>query len=286
VGTASEISFLDVSTVPPNRIYYGTSLGKLYRLDNANTGNPVPVEITGTDFPVNAFIAYIDIDPENADRVMVTFSNYGVQSLFHTSDGGATWIAVGGNLEEFPDGSGNGPSIRCTKKLSFQGKKIIFAGTSCGLFSTRELKGDSTVWIKEGAISIGNVIVDMIDARTTDGFIAVGTHGNGVYSTYFNPSAGTGEITGGTSLRIGNVFPDPVRDQMKVTVDAREPIRLKAALYSNDGRLVACLQEQAIHAGRQVVSYACGDIPAGVYLLSLECGKDRVVRKAVIDPRR
>ncbi|TRZ75809.1 MAG: exo-alpha-sialidase, partial [Bacteroidetes bacterium] len=184
VGTASEISYLAISQTPANRLYYGTNLGRVYRLDNANTGNPVPVEITGSSFPLNAFVAFIDIDPDDADRLLVTFSNYGVQSLFHSTDGGSTWTAVGGNLEEFPDGSGNGPSIRCTKKLLYQGKKIIFAGTSCGLFSTTELKGDSTVWVKEGATTIGNVIIDMIDARQTDGFIAIGTHGNGVYSAY------------------------------------------------------------------------------------------------------
>ena len=99
VGSAAEISCLALSIFPPNRLYYGTNLGKVYRLDNANTGNPVPTEITGSGFPVNAFVADIDTDPDNADRLMVTFSNYGVQSLFHSIDGGVTWTAVGGNLE-------------------------------------------------------------------------------------------------------------------------------------------------------------------------------------------
>jgi hypothetical protein len=145
---------------------------------------------------------------------MVTFSNYGVQSLFHSIDGGTTWTSAGGNLEEFPDGSGVGPSIRCTKKLTYQGKKIIFAGTSCGLYSTTELKGDSTVWLKEGAASIGNVIVDMIEARQTDGFIAIGTHGNGVYSAYYNPMA---EVKEASDL-ISSVrnYPNPFRDKSTV----------------------------------------------------------------------
>jgi photosystem II stability/assembly factor-like uncharacterized protein len=281
VGSASEISYIAVSTLPANRLYYGTNLGKVYRMDNANTGNPIPVNITGTDFPVNAFVAFIDIDPDNADRVMVTFSNYGVQSLFHTSDGGTTWATVGGNLEEFPDGSGNGPSIRCTKKLMFQGKKIVFAGTSSGLFSTRELKGDSTVWVKEGATTIGNVIVDDIDARQTDGFIAIGTHGNGVYSAYFDPSASIDELPGSDAFRVGNIFPNPVQDIARVEITSTKSVQLKIALYSNAGMLVKTYPDKAIYGGNQLLSLPLGELPAGVYYLKLNDGKSVVVKKII-----
>ncbi len=282
VGTASEISFLSISTFPPNRLYYGTNLGKVYRLDNANTGNPVPVEITGNGFPANAFVADIDIDPDNADRLMVTFSNYGVQSLFHSTDGGSTWTAVGGNLEEFPDGSGNGPSIRCTKKLLYHGKKIIFAGTSCGLFSTTELNGDSTIWMKEGATTIGNVIIDMVDSRQTDGFIAIGTHGNGVYSAFYNPSAGMEESGENPSFQVGTVFPNPVRNEAQVTLIAEKPVNLKTALYSNSGKLVKSFGEKTIHPGKQNLSFQFRDLPVGVYFLTFDDGKVKILRKIVI----
>jgi hypothetical protein len=281
VGSAAEISFLSVSVAPANRLYYGTSLGKVYRLDNANTGNPVPVEITGGAFPQNAFVSYIDIDPDNADHLMVTFSNYGVQSLFHSQDGGSTWTAVGGNLEENPDGSGSGPSIRCTKKLLFQGQKIILAGTSCGLFSTRELKGDSTVWVKEGATSIGNVIVDDIDARQTDGFIAIATHGNGVYSAWYNPAAGMVEPVGHASLQVGNIFPNPVQDQAQAEVAAGSTQEIGVTVYSGAGKQVQPECLYTIKPGRQQVAIRMGNLPAGVYYLVFDNGKEKVTRKAV-----
>lgn len=281
VGTASEISYIAISKVPANRLYYGTNLGKVYRLDNAHTGDPVPTDITGSKFPVNAFVGCIDIDPDNADNLMVTFSNYGVQSLFHSTDAGTSWTAVGGNLEEYPDGSGNGPSIRCTKKLFSQGKKIIFAGTSCGLFSTHILKGDSTVWMKEGAASIGNVIIDMIDARNTDGFIAIGTHGNGVYSAYYNPAAGIEPAPGTSTLIVGNFFPDPVRDRSRVEVDAKEPFDLHVKLYANNGRAVRTMAGRTIRPGKQTLDFEFGDLSSGVYYMTFDNGKSRVVRKFV-----
>jgi hypothetical protein len=221
------------------------------------------------------------VDVDNASHVMVSFSNYGVQSLFHTTDGGTTWTAVGGNLEQFPDGSGNGPSVRCTKKLFFQGEKIIFAGTSCGLFSTRELKGDSTVWVKEGAMSIGNVIVDDIDARQTDGFIAIGTHGNGVYSTWFNPSAGIDETHGNQSFTVGDIFPNPVQDFALVEIGSKLSGNLKISLYSNSGKLVQTYPDKTIYPGHQTLSLPFGDLTAGIYYLMLNDGKSVVAKKII-----
>jgi len=282
VGSASELSYLAVSVFPPNRLYYGTSMGRLYRLDGANTGNPVPSEITGNTFPPDAFVSCIDIDPDNADHVMVTFSNYGVQSLFHTTDGGNSWEAVGGNLEEHPGGTGNGPSIRCTKKLSYQGKKIIFAGTSAGLFSTRELKGDSTIWVKEGANSIGNVIVDDIDVRQTDGFMAIATHGNGVYSGYFDPSAGTGEILHPGEFSIGNPFPIPAAGQVSVNVSLLSPLRLTTRLISSDGALAEFLGESRLDAGNHTLTFPIGQHSSGLYYLVVSDGTVEYSKKVIV----
>ncbi|MCX6258155.1 MAG: T9SS type A sorting domain-containing protein [Bacteroidia bacterium] len=281
VGSASEISYIAISKSPANRLYYGTSLGRLYRLDNANTGNPIPVNITGSNFPVNAFISFIDIDPDNADHLLVTFSNYSVQSIFNSTDGGNSWMAVGGNLEENPDGSGNGPSVRCTKMLNYQGNMVYFAGTSCGLFSTTQLTGESTVWVKEGSASIGNVIIDMIDTRQTDGFVAIGTHGNGVYSSYYNPSSGISEPTDNYSLIVGNIFPNPVQDEAKLEIATGKTVNLQATLYAINGIQVKILPVIIIHQGKQYYSFQTGDLPPGVYCLALEYGKKAIVRKFV-----
>ncbi len=277
VGTASEISYLAVSKVPANRLYYGTNLGKVFRLDNAHTGNPIPNEITGSDFPVNAFVACIDIDVENADKLMVTFSNYGVQSLFHSIDGGITWTSVGGNLEEFPDGSGAGPSIRCSKKLFCQGKKIIFAGTSCGLFSTSELKGDSTVWIKEGAASIGNVIIDMIDARQTDGFIAIGTHGNGVYSAYYDPTAEVKET--GDRIFSASVYPNPFRDKTTVEYELMKDGNVSVQVIDFTGKEILTVLNSKQLAGINKFSIETSKLSPGAYLLKIRSGEQIQVIK-------
>ncbi len=170
--------------VPANRVFIGTSGGRIYRLDNANTGSPASIDVsTGKGMPV-AYVNCIAVDPTDGDKVMVVFTNYGVQSLFYTPNAGKTWNPVGGNLEENPStGLGGGPSTRWAAILPPGGRTTYFVGTSAGLFSTSNLNGTSTVWTQEGASVIGNLPIDMIDLRISDGYLAVATHGGGIFST-------------------------------------------------------------------------------------------------------
>ena len=167
------------------------------------------------------------------------------------------------------------------KSCSIRVKKSFFAGTSCGLYSTTELKGDSTVWIKEGATTIGNVIINMIDARMTDGFIGIATHGNGVYSAYYNPSAGIEESLSDQPLQVGNVFPNPVQNAAQVEVVTQKNSHLQVKLFSNTGKFVKLFAEKTIHPGKQLLPFQFDELPAGVYYLSFENGKEMVVRKVV-----
>jgi len=185
------ITALDVSKFPvANRLYYGSSNGVVFRMDNANIDGQEAIDITtGKGLPEGAFVNDINVDQSNSDRVIVTFSNYGVISLFITENGGDTWTNISGNLEENADGTGNGPSVRSTAFLGgsqgFFGSRFqrIFAATSTGLYYTNRLNGQNTVWRKEN-FAIANAVTDEVVTRK-DGFIAVAAHGSGLFSARF-----------------------------------------------------------------------------------------------------
>ena len=188
VGT--RVTALEVSKFPvANRLYYGTNAGQVFRMDNANIDGQQAVDITtGKGLPTG-FVNDINIDASNSDRVIVTFSNYGIPSVFITEDGGDTWTNISGNLEENPDGSGNGPSVRSTAffggSQGFFGsrRQRIYAATSTGLYYTTRLNGENTVWRKEN-VRIGSAVTDEVVARK-DGFIAIASGGSGMFSARF-----------------------------------------------------------------------------------------------------
>lgn len=236
---------------PAHRVWYGTADGRAYVLDDANAGSPTPVQVTGSGFPQRAYINCIAVDPRDGDRAVAVFSNYNVVSLFLTEDGGASWIAIAGNLEERPDGSGSGPSCRWAEFLHTPSGTVLFVGTTTGLYSTTAIDGMSTVWRQEGAATIGNVIVDMIDAREVDGTVAVATWGNGIFSASAIPSGITESSSPGAAL-LGAPYPNPAR------ASATIPFTVPAELASADVRLVL-----VDIAGREIAELYAGRPGAG-----------------------
>ncbi|MFC5047654.1 T9SS type A sorting domain-containing protein [Aquimarina hainanensis] len=184
------ITALGVSKYPvANRLYYGTNNGFIYRMDNANIDNQAVVDISSGKGLPPGHVSDITVDPSNSDRLIVSFSNYGIQSLFLSDDAGETWVNISGNLEENPDGTGNGPSVRGAAFFgSSQGffgtkRQKVFAATSTGLYYANSLRGEKTRWIKE-PIVIGNAVIHQVKTRK-DGFVGVAAHGNGLFSARF-----------------------------------------------------------------------------------------------------
>jgi len=155
---------------------------RLFRVDNAATVSPsnfTRVELGAGTFPNGGYVSDIAVDPTDSDKILVAISNYEVTSLFYSDDGGQSWTDVEGTL-----GGQTGPSIRSVEILPQPAlnQTTYYAATSVGLYSTTALS-NGTTWIQEGQGSIGNVVVDDIEARNEDGRVLAGTHGNGVYTS-------------------------------------------------------------------------------------------------------
>ncbi len=206
------ITAVSVSKKPANIVYYGTSSGNVFKIIDANIGNPEPIKISNQNIP-KGYISSIAIDPDNADEVIVSLSNYGILSVFYSNDGGDNWESISGNLEENPNGSGAGPGVNWIKILKLGKRKVYFAATTAGLFSTAFLNGTGTAWQMEGAEEIGNIVVSMIDLREEDSYVVVGTHATGAYEAFYknlpeppdavalkDPVSGTKNITSSITL--------------------------------------------------------------------------------------
>lgn len=164
-------------------VYYGTENGKVFKLENAEVGMPTPVDITSSTMPRGAYVNNISVDPRKKDHLVMCFSNYGVVSIWESIDAGATWSAISGNLEEKPNGSGNGPAVNWVGIAPYDEETtVLVAATSTGLYVASNTFGMSTVWTQTASEIIGNVPCDMAVGRASDGQFAIATHGRGVYT--------------------------------------------------------------------------------------------------------
>ena len=282
------IAALGVSaSSPPHRLYYGTTNGVIYRLDDAHETNAAPVEVTPDDTDTFRFTSSIAVDPLDGDRALVTFSNYGVPSILYTDDAGETWTNVGGNLEEHPDGSGDGLAVLSAAILPFEdSSRLYLVGATTGLYSTTELAGDATVWTQEGASVIGSAPVYDLAARASDGFVAVATHGSGLYSAFFEPDRNThierDDVPTPAMFSLAQNYPNPFRTTTTITYGIRRSGPVRLDVFDVQGRRVAALASGVFAPGQYRVTWDATTLTSGVYFYQLQAGGRTLTRQMTV----
>ncbi len=235
----SNISSLDISTLPANILYAGTSNGNILKITHANSST----DEVSTVFNTGGYVVNLTIDPSDANKLMVVNSNYHVRSLYYSADGGETFVDVSGNLEEFTDGSGNGPSTRWSEIIPLSnGDYLYMIGTSTGLYSTRSLAGSNTQWVKEGNETIGNAVIRMMDYRPADGKLVVATHGNGVFETYIDNTLIISKPEKDINdLVVSKSYPNPFDKHINIEFSIPDQAPLSVKILSVSGKHIKTL---------------------------------------------
>ena len=166
------VAQIKVSPYTIGTIYVGTDTGKLYKITQAHTANSYHVyPITWPDFP-SSYISCIEVGG-NENQILVTFSNYGVISVWETLDGGTTWANKEGNLNDFP--------IRWALYNPLDYHQVLLA-TELGVWATEDITVTSPVWVPANN-GMAIVRTSMLKTRESDNLVLAATFGRGLYST-------------------------------------------------------------------------------------------------------
>ena len=179
-ANSGDVSFVGIAPLTAKRIYLGTQAsaatdgGVVLMVDNANAATPTITKI----FPgtVNTAVSCVAVDPANEAHLLVTLSNYGVVSVYESTNATAatpTWTSVEGNLPDMP--------VRWAL-FDPRGTSRALLATEMGVYSTDKLNGASTVW-KPTINGPLNLRVDMLRYRAGDKTVAAATHGRGLFTS-------------------------------------------------------------------------------------------------------
>lgn len=283
-GYSRRISALGVSTTNvPNVLYFGTIDGIVRRADNVDTPTPTVTTITppglGGGTSTGGFVRAIAVDPQYAANALLAFGNYNFQSLWHTTNSGASWTDVEGNLS-----GPSGPSVRWASIFYVDGVRQIFLGTSIGVLFTPVLNGGSTVWTREGESTVGNVLIAMLDYRPADKTLAVGTHARGVFTATFEGPLGVEDAgTIAEEFRLNQNYPNPFNPATTLTFHAPHGgDRAELAICDIAGRVIATLLDGPVHAGENSVVFHADHLASGTYFARLRMGSQVAVRKMLL----
>ncbi|MBK7433384.1 MAG: T9SS type A sorting domain-containing protein [Chitinophagaceae bacterium] len=167
---SNTVSAVTVSPYTSNRVYFGTENdvagSRICYVDGANS---IASGSAGTDIstglPTNVYTSCIAVGSTD-NNLMVCYSNYGVQQVWLSTNGGSSWTNIDGNLPDMP--------VRWCMFVPGDDDKAIIA-TEAGVYLTLDINAGSTAWIPSPTFP--TVRTDMLQYRPSDGMVAAATHG-------------------------------------------------------------------------------------------------------------
>ena len=180
------------SAAGTSTVYIGTQNGRLFRVETTLSGG-VPTGETITEITLGGAVPTENISSiaigSSEQQLLITFSNYGVDSVWETLNGGTTWLDRDDN-SSLPDMPINWAIYDPNNT------QRVLLGTEAGVWGTTDVtaanaaKAEQVVtWLRAPDIPI--VRVDQLVYRASDGQIMIITHGRGVWTAQFSDLIGS-----------------------------------------------------------------------------------------------
>lgn len=269
-GTSTTAFFSAVKVSPYSlesntKLFLGTSSGRLFKLNNAQA-IPQTAEIGSPSFPA-AMISCIAVGGSE-DTLMVTFSNYGVSSIWQTCNGGTEWREVEGDLPDIP--------VRWALYHPQNPNQAMIA-TELGVWTTSSLQAQNVLWQPQ-INGMSNVRVDMLTLRSSDNTVLAASHGRGLFTTTFTydlstsvPSANGQEC---------HVFSIPGSGRLNIDLpDSYNGSVFTVRLFSLDGRTI--LAGNVMYHGKDT-HFQLPSGRHGIFLVEVKSGKMQYTGKIIL----
>lgn len=190
IGSAGSAQVSTLKVSPYNDVViFGVENGRVYKFASASTGTPVLTRIDNGTTPITAtgWVNSIEIGADD-NQILVTYSNYGVISVWETTDGGTNWYSKEGNLPDMP--------IRCAIYNPDNRNQVLMA-TELGVWSTDNFQPGTAAAPIYGPCNTGlaHTRCDMLKYRAADKVVVVATHGRGLYTTDIFATSSVADFT-------------------------------------------------------------------------------------------
>lgn len=264
-GTSGAIREMAICKSNPNVMYVSSGV---YIFRSTNGGVNFESVTSGLQ---NRFISSINIHPDSANVVVLTYSGFGTGKVYKTTNAGSIWMNISGNL---PDSPVNDLLIYHPNVPT----GIYYAAMDIGVFYTENFGSN---WI-ELADSLPNSAAMSLDYNLQANMIRVATHGRGVWEigepigiiNYSN------EIP--KEYMLSQNYPNPFNPETIIKYDIVKSGYVKLAVYDILGRELKSIVKQNQQAGTYTVQFDGSGLSSGVYFYKLQTEDYTETRKMII----
>ena len=270
-GTTVPFSHVKYSRFAPQgttTLFVGTTAGKLFKVTNADN-IPQVEDIGSPDFPT-ANISCVALG-SNEDIMLVTFSNYGVSSVWLTLDGGDTWAEKEANLPDMP--------IRWAIFHPDNNSQALLA-TETGVWATNTLMDYPTEWAP-AVDGMANVRVDMLQLRNADNTVLAASHGRGLFTADYELDIYDATPENNLKTADFKIFPNPASGYFNVSLNADDGQTVQVNLFDFSGKQIVN-REFETTGGMLTKQIGIENLPSGIYTVRMTYDGRSGSRKLVV----
>jgi hypothetical protein len=263
---------MDASFTSPDTMYVGTvpitngQNARIYRVTN----NTV-VDVSGGQIP-NRYPTDIHVDPNNSRIVYAAFGGFGTGHVFKTTNGGANWTDITGNLPDVPHQS------VCIDPLYPQN---VYVGSDLGVYVTTNSGAN---WY-EFRTGMPYALVFDLKVVYPARKLRAATHGSGAYQRDLVPNP-VGITPIGSEVpkefKLSQNYPNPFNPSTKIRFAVAKQSNVKITVYDITGRLITTLVNENLRPSNYEIKFDAGGISSGVYFYRLETSGFADTKKMVI----
>ena len=270
----SSISALTVSpfSTQSSTVLLGLTNSKLLKVENAHGApeNATWKKITGPEF----LGSISDVEyGETPDEIYVTFYNYGVKSIWYTSNANATnptWTSKEGNLPDLPVLS------ILPNPLN---KDEVIVGTELGVWATENFTSSQPVWV-QSYNGMSDVKVTDLDLKKGNNVVYAASYGRGIFSGQFKTAKEEAEERGEMVVEENVIMVYPTISGGNYQIVSGEDIEdMQAFVYNIQGKLIQVVKTP-LEANEPIDVYIVTEAP-GVYLFKITGAGKTEVQKVI-----
>ncbi len=271
IGTITTIA---VAPSNSNVIYVGTDDGNVwvskdYGLIWKNISASLPLR----------WVTRLAVDPKNENRVFITFSGLRwvdpISHVFISENMGESWRDISSNLPEAPVNAFS---------IDNNNSDILYLGNDIGAFFSKDA-GNS--WEVLGN-NLPTVVVNDMKIHPTENYLAIGTHGRGMYKMDLNPLTSNNSIKNNrpSSFVLYQNYPNPFNPSTTIEysvpyVETHSHASLQLKIYDVLGREVSTLVNETKSPGTYKVEFEASGLASGIYYYTLATGNYSRTKKMV-----
>lgn len=306
-----------------NFLFVGTQEGKLYRMSNiasawdydrADVKSPyciistyrIPVYLPGTSDEITQVITSVAVDPNNADRVVITLANYGNEHYVYMTDNALSDNPEFHSIMGDPENGGlpRMPAYASLIEMD-PNNNLVIIGTEYGIYVSENAGSGSPVWTSQNG-GFGKVPVMMLKQQTLRkandtifisggddeiwygvdnyGVIYGATYGRGLMSlNEFQKPVGINELFPGLANQADfELYPNPAGDQVVVSLENESTVSVTFNIYNLNGQLIKQADQGSMPKGKHEIRVNCSDLTTGTYIFQVIRGKSGSSSKLII----